>query len=315
MAEDSGWIKLHRALLDGPIIQHAGMLQVWIHCLLRANWESRRIMFPGCLTPILIERGEFVTGRNSLHATLYPRPDKDNPAARTVWRWLEALEAMECVKCRTVSNRCTIVTVVNYETYQAKEPGQCPADVPPVSRPCPADVPPVSRPCPADVPPVSTDKELKNLRIKEELEKRNAGEPQVFIAPRLFCITPGITSIEIDGNVIEYHENAWSWEAEFVRRWNLLPKVNKRTSSSLDETLRKALQQRLMDVSWFWKRAMGLFPLPTDLDWTPTLTWFLKPDSVSKILDGNFQRVTKRKPTRSAEDDEFVSFTEEELSK
>lgn len=167
MPDDSGWIKLHRALLDGPIIQHAGMLQVWIYCLLRANWEPRKVVFPGCLSPIQLDRGEFVTGRNSLHAALYPDSNKDNPVSRTVWRWLESLEAMECVTLKTVSNRCTVVTVCKYKTYQAEANGQCPANVPPVSNPCPAGV-----------PPVSTNKNNTSLEVlKNQRNEDSCSEP------------------------------------------------------------------------------------------------------------------------------------------
>lgn len=114
-----------------------------------------------------------------------------------------------------------------------------------------------------------------------------------FVAPKAFCVNPAVTAIEIDGGLIEYHEDASRWEAEFVRRWNLLPGVARRSSNSLDEPMRKSLQQRLMDPGWFWKRAMQSFPLPIDNDWVPNLTYFLKPDSVSKILDGSFQKVNK----------------------
>lgn len=268
MAADTGWIKLHRALLEGPIIQHAGMLQVWIHCLLRANWETRKIMFPGCLTPIEVQRGEFVTGRNSLHAWLYPRADKDNPVAKTVWRWLEALEGMGCVSLRTVSNRCTVVSVVNYESYQSREVGQCPTDVPPVSNRCPADV-----------PLVSTDKELKKLRIKEETHS-------LAFSNFEGCDESIRTLVSSDGTCVLYEQNHLVWEFEFIRKWNQLPGVSMHPSNALSDFERRHLMTRFQEHGWDWKSAMAMFPINLE---RPSLFTFLEPEMVQKIVHGKYR--------------------------
>lgn len=289
MAGDTGWIKLHRAMLDGPIIQHAGMLQVWIHCLLRANWEPRKIMFPGCLTPIEVLRGEFVTGRNSLHSWLYPRQDKDNPVAKTVWRWLEALEDMGCVSLRTVSNRCTVVTVVNYESYQQREVGQCPADVPPVSNRCPADV-----------PPVSTDKELKNIRIKEDTPFSNFEG----------CDESTRTLVSSDGVCVLYEQNHLVWEYEFIRKWNKLPGVAQHPSNALSDFERRYLMERFTEPDWDWKSAMAMFPVNLE---RPSLFTFLEPTIVQRIIHSKYRipdfAKGKRNGKRETVDNSGSTFT------
>lgn len=262
------WIKLHRSLLEGPLIQHAGMLQVWIYCLLRANWEPRRVMFPGCLSPIEVDRGEFVTGRNALHAALYSGPEKDKPVARTVWRWLETLEAMACVELRTVSNRCTVVKVCNYKTYQDGQQD---------------NVPLVSRSCPADVPPVSTDKERNN---------------NTYPSPgtNFEMLSPAIGGIEIDGQLVTYAEDWIRWEAEFIARWNALPRVTQHREMQLDTAERRLLHARFDEGDWHWKRAFPEFPLWSKEGWMPTLNWFLKHGSVNAIIAGNYsQRDAKTK--------------------
>lgn len=146
------WIKVHRKLVDSPIFAHDGLFRLWCYCLMRANWKESRWIVPGTLSEITIPRGAFITGRESLHSALYG-PDyrgETKPASRTIWRWLETLEQMGCISTRTVSNRCTIVTVCKYTTYQQQDE----PDVPPT-------VPPVSSTCPAGVPPVSTEEESK----------------------------------------------------------------------------------------------------------------------------------------------------------
>jgi hypothetical protein len=166
------WIKLHRKLLESPIMQHDGLFRLWGYCLMRANWKESKWLIPGTLTEISVPRGAFISGRESLHHALYPKHDingkpiyrDSTPTSRTVWRWLEALAKMECVNIKNVSNRCSIITVCNYNVYQDDKDTQCPAGVQPVS----------SR-CPAGVQPVSTEEEDKNLRKKER--KTNTSPP------------------------------------------------------------------------------------------------------------------------------------------
>lgn len=259
MPEDSGWIKLHRAMLDGPIIQHPGVLQVWVYCLLRANWEPRQIMFPGCLEPISVDRGEFVTGRNSLHAALYPTTDKDSPVSRTVWRWLETLELMKCVALRTVSNRCTIVSVLNYKTYQELRVGQCPADVPPVSNPCPAGV-----------PPVSTNKEFNNLRIEES--KNIPPNPQGGKSSKK---APAVISVEIPESL---------QSPQFVEAWEKWQKHRREIRKPLTETQAGAQMAKF--------KAIGATKAIAAIYHTIEMGWqgIREPDGNNKPKQGQFSR-------------------------
>ena len=122
----SDWIKLHRSMLKSPIFQHDGLFRLWTYCLLRANWEPRKWLIPGTMQEIEVPRGAFITGRQSLFASLYPQSDADGilikreyaPSPITVWRWVKSLESMGCVTVETVNNRCSLVTICNYSTYQ-----------------------------------------------------------------------------------------------------------------------------------------------------------------------------------------------------
>ena len=140
-----------------------------------------------------------------------------------------------------------------------------------------------------------------------DLEKKNAGEDPDSQAgghtvPFAFCINLGVTDIDLGGKSLEYHEDPAVWESEFIRRWNRLPRVNQRTQGGLDFTLQKALQQRLLDPTWRWQQAFAMFPIEMDLDFIPNLTWFLKPDTVSKILDKSFRKTRKTGKQKTAVD-------------
>lgn len=186
MSVSGGWIKLHRKLLESPLMQHDGLTRLWVYCLMRAGWEERKWLIPGTLIEKKIPRGSFITGRESLYAAMYPKFDRDGqiikrdflPVSRTVWRWLEAIEKMGCISLENVSNRATMVSVCNYATYQDVNESDVQADVQPVSNRCPTGVQ-------ADVQPVSTNKEVNNLEeIKEEKKDNTSASTPTVEKPK-----------------------------------------------------------------------------------------------------------------------------------
>lgn len=173
------WLKLHRSIMEHPVFQHDGLLRLWTYLLVKANWKPRDWIIPGTLDRVTIARGQLITGRETLFESLYGNDyrGESKPTARTVWRWLKTLESFECVTLQTVSNRCTLVTISKYTTYQ--DGGD--DDVPPVSRSCPTDVQVVSNRCPTDVPPVSTLEERNNSKK----ERREEGKKATPAAPEM----------------------------------------------------------------------------------------------------------------------------------
>lgn len=167
-----GWVTEDRAVLEHPVFQDAGLYRLFRYCILKANWKPGRWLVPGTMTQIDIDRGQFVTGRESLYAELYGPSYRGShkPTSRTLWRWLSALQSLGCLKLETVSNRCTIVTVVNYSTYQD---------------PRNPDVPHVSSTCPADVPHVSTIEQEKQLTLSLA-QRPKIKIPQSWDTPRFW---------------------------------------------------------------------------------------------------------------------------------
>jgi len=112
------WIRLYRKVLESQVFANAELLKLWMLCLLRANYRDRFVPVEGRTSPVLVRRGQFLTGRYALHREFYPKPSGSDKAALTVWRWLESLRDMGCVNIET-NNRFSLVTVVNYEVYQS----------------------------------------------------------------------------------------------------------------------------------------------------------------------------------------------------
>ena len=109
-----GWIKLYRQLQDCDIWiddEPFDCRSAWIDLLLLANHEDKNIIFDG--HRVTVQRGQYLTSVRKL-------------AAR--WRWgkhktlsyLKLLEECEMI-VREADSRRTLVTIVNYEIYQARE--------------------------------------------------------------------------------------------------------------------------------------------------------------------------------------------------
>lgn len=123
---DRGWIKLWRKLLDSTVFQHEGLLKLWILCLLKANHKEAEVMLPGLLTPIKLQPGQFITGRDALHYEYhqggirkrYSR--KLKPQAITLYRWLLALKKMQILHIKS-SNKFSIISIANWTEHQPIE--------------------------------------------------------------------------------------------------------------------------------------------------------------------------------------------------
>lgn len=277
-ANDGGWLKLHRKFIDSAVFQHPGMWHLFCYCMARANVVDKAALIPGTTEFITIKRGQLITGRNSLHAALYPSAGRDNPVARTVWRWLETIEGLGCVKLETLSHRCTLLSVCNYETYQARETGQCPADVPHVSRTCPADV-----------PHVSTVEEFNNQR-------------SITLSPVFSTATCNDAIVEIHdaemGTTFRYEDNPLRWRWLFIERWNRLPGVARHSRSDLLPVEVALLHERFQEHDWLWKDAFQFFPINFE---NISLVRFLKGDIAKLIIAGDYKipEFTKNKGKRN----------------
>lgn len=85
-------------------------------------------------------------------------------------------------------------------------------------------------------------------------------------------------------------------ELEFLQAWNSakgntpVKPINGRLM--LTDARRKHFRARIRDPVWDWRAALAKFPLQTVIaqpdGWKPDMDWFLKPDSVTRILEGKY---------------------------
>lgn len=108
---DNTFITLHRKITTSACFDDAELLKVWVWCLVRANHKDREIVHAGQV--IKLKRGDFITGRFEAAKELKTTSMK----FRSRIALLEKLGQIT----RKVTNKYTIISVVNYDYYQGKE--------------------------------------------------------------------------------------------------------------------------------------------------------------------------------------------------
>ena len=109
-------------------------------------------------------------------------------------------------------------------------------------------------------------------------------------------------------------------EREFVRDWNALAvghHVRGNRGVALTDARRIHFRARLADPLWDWRAALAKFPLPfcEGNEWKPDVDFFLKPDSVTKILEGRYDWRRQESRTAAARDAQPKHLTDAEIEK
>lgn len=104
-----GWIKLHRKLLDNPIImKDSDHLAVWTYLLLNATHAEYPAIFKG--EKIVLQPGQLITGRKTIAEKLAINESK-------VRRILDNFENDQQID-RQRSNQNSLISLINWKLYQ-----------------------------------------------------------------------------------------------------------------------------------------------------------------------------------------------------
>ena len=104
-----GWVKIHRKVLDNPIVcKDSDYLAVWVYLLLNATHKEYEVLFKGAKVTLGV--GSLVTGRLKIAKTL-------NVNEYKVERILKCFENEHQIAQQT-SNKNRIITVLNWNKYQ-----------------------------------------------------------------------------------------------------------------------------------------------------------------------------------------------------
>lgn len=114
------WIKTYEKLLKWEWYGDPIMVATWIHLLLKANWCDKKWRGKN------IKRGQLITSRTRL-------ADEVGTSEQQMRTCLERLQSSGEITCET-TNRYTIITICNYDSYQgireAEQPTEQPAEQP-----------------------------------------------------------------------------------------------------------------------------------------------------------------------------------------
>ena len=154
----AGWIKISRGIVEHWLWQDAERLKWWLDLLFLAEWKDRRVLHDAHL--FTLRKGQIIASISFFSE----RWGKSNP---TIIKYLKLLEN-EGMICRQVLYRQTpILTICNYEKYQAREEPPLDTQVDTI----------------VDAQ-VDTNKEYKEVKnIKKEIEIKKESRKSAFRAP------------------------------------------------------------------------------------------------------------------------------------
>lgn len=107
-----GWIKIHRKMLDNPIIcKDSDYLSVWIYLLLNATHKEIPALFKK--EKIILQPGQLLTGRKTISKQLKISESK-------IYRIIKDFKSEQQIEQQT-SNQNSLITILNWNRYQESE--------------------------------------------------------------------------------------------------------------------------------------------------------------------------------------------------
>lgn len=104
-----GWIKIHRKMLDNPVVwKDPDYLAVWMYLLLNATHADYSAVFGG--KKITLHAGQLITGRYKISEFTKVQSDK-------VHRILKFLKSEQQIAQQT-SSKNSLITILNWDVYQ-----------------------------------------------------------------------------------------------------------------------------------------------------------------------------------------------------
>ena len=191
-ASSNGWVKIHRKIQGWEWYKKSHMFHLFIHLLLSANHADKQ--WQG----ITIKRGQVVVGRKSLSL-------QTGISEQSVRTCINRLKSTKELTTKS-TNRFTIITICNYETYQVLEV--------PSNQQTPNNQPATNQ-------QLTTNKNIKNVKNKRIKT----------IVPDIFPITESMSSwfegqgfknIEIKNETqrfIDYWKSEGKLKADWMATW------------------------------------------------------------------------------------------------
>lgn len=109
---DKGWIKLHRKLLENPVVmKDSDHLAVWVYLLLNAAHKEHKTLLGG--KPVTLHPGQLITGRKKIAKALGMNEHK-------VERIIKLLKSEHQIE-QQASNKGSVISILAWDEYQNNE--------------------------------------------------------------------------------------------------------------------------------------------------------------------------------------------------
>ena len=108
----AGWIKIHRKMLDNPVVfKDPDHLAVWMYLLLTASHKKHKTIFGG--KPVYLEAGQLITGRKKISDVTGVNPSK-------VKRILNLFKTDQQID-QQATRYGSIITILEWDRYQEND--------------------------------------------------------------------------------------------------------------------------------------------------------------------------------------------------
>ena len=108
------WIKIHRKILEWEWYHDTNMVRLFLHLLLKANYEDRK------WRGITVKRGQLITCRKELS-------EATGLSEKKIRTCLARLHQTGEIGQQT-TNKYSLITICNYDSYQGDQPAERPAN-------------------------------------------------------------------------------------------------------------------------------------------------------------------------------------------
>lgn len=298
---DRGWIKIYRSLLDWEWFDDAETVQLFIYLLVTANYEDKK------WRGMVVERGQTIIGVAALAKRL-------GSTERRIRTRLEYLTNSGTISRKT-TNRFTIVTICNYDSYQDVEEPQRQTDVRQMSDRCQTDVKQMSTPKEDKKIRSKEDKEeVANATSKKRAAKKGKGEggedPKPTNTPKTQkeAISEGL-SCEADrlypeGKKTQQSANlepSGAEEAKSIDYEAIKSRWNEETGGALGklvmitgrrrEMVRARIRETSVDDFFTMIRnaaSSSFLRGESQRGWVANFDWCIKPNNYPKVLEGRY---------------------------
>ncbi|HHC8461622.1 TPA: replication protein [Enterococcus faecium] len=116
---NTGYVKLHRKVMNSFVWTNPYMYKLWNLCLMKASHENRKILFNG--KEIQVNSGEFVTGRDAITSEMNEGVKREHQVnSGSVWRWLKQFEKNGMLNIKSTT-KYSVISIKNWSLYQSSE--------------------------------------------------------------------------------------------------------------------------------------------------------------------------------------------------